>query len=588
MIPRARFRSFALAISTACSLVPSLAAAWSLTDGAGVHPPYRGDVPNKSDVVFSTRFERKEAPEAIKAFGATRVEWVYTDDKGYVDQLEAVAPWFGGGVRTSGKALAANMVAKNFDGQDAIVPRMAQWGGQLMTSNSPESQKYMLDTARQLVGWGAKSIHFDNPLLQYNSALFLGGDFHPATLAGFPKYLASYPDQARLASLGLKGFNGDYRDFVRKQYGIKDQADYEKRYKKLPSNAVWLDYVQDSVGQRFREFRQALNQGRPKPVPVSMNLSNLYEPSEDNRYFFLGQIADYGIAETHIDELPRLLMQMATARSMGIGVVASMRPLGLAENRAAVATLYALGSQALVPWDIYSGNDDEGRGLRYFGKPEEYGDLYRFVRANPALFDKMETVAEVGIPVPVDKFMEKPTRELVAMLAERQIPFAFVPTGGTTAKYRADVERLKRFRLLVTPNADKDFAPEDLKALQASQVQRSDPAGLRKGLLDDLQPFYAAPGSEALRIVARAQPGDPTRLVLHLVDTARATASPDAECKRRVGISKAVLDPARVVSATWWTPEGRADVQPDPASRGVFFNTKGCPLWGVMELRLKR
>lgn len=577
-------------MAATCALLVSgpACAAWTLAEGASVHPPYRGDVPAKSDVVFSTRFERKDAPEVIKAFGATRVEWVYTDEKAYVDALRAAAPWFGGGVRTSGKTLPDEIVAKNFDGQNAIVPRMAQWGGQLLSTNSPEAQKYMITTARQLVDWGARSIHFDNPLLQFNTALFLGGDFHPATLAGFPQFLADHPDQAQLAALGLKGFKGDYRDFVRKKYGIRDREDYEKRYKKLPSNPIWLEYVQSTVGQRFREFRQALNQGRAKPVPVSMNLSNLYEPSEDNRYFFLGGIADYAIAETHIDELPRLLTQIATARSIGIGVVPSLRPLGLAENRSAIATLYALGAQPLVPWDVYSGNDDEGRGQRYFGKPEEYGDLYRFVRSNTGLFDGLESVAEVGIPVPVDRFLDKPTTELVQMLAERQIPFAYVPLGGSGPRYHADRERLRHFKLLVTPNADSDFASDDLKTLADSKVQRVAPAALRKGMLDDLQPFYAGPGSEQLRVFARAVPGDPTRLVLHLVDASRATATADAECKRRVGISKDLLDPAKVVSARWVALDGTADLKPDTASRGTFFTIKGCPLWGVVDVRLRR
>lgn len=116
------------------------------------------------------------------------------------------------------------------------------------------------------------------------------------------------------------------------------------------------------------------------------------------------------------------------------------------------------------------------------------------------------------------------------------------------------------------------------------------PAALSKGILDDLQPFYAGPGSEQLRVFARAVPGDPTRLVLHLVDASRATAATDTdtECKRRVGISKNLLDPAKVVSARWVALDGTADLKPDAATRGTFFTIKGCPLWGVVDLRLRR
>lgn len=367
-------------LSLLAGIAGAASAQWSLVDGANVHPPYRGQVPAKSDVVFSSRFERKEATDLIRAYGATRVEWVYTDNKEFVQKLAAAAPWVGGAVPTSGKEFPANMLVKGFDGQTLVIPRMARWGGESLTSNEPAAQRLMMDKALKLLDWGASSIHFDNMLLQYHSALYLGGDFNAATLAGFPKFLARYPDQSKLSALGLKGFAGDYRDFVRSKYGVKDVKDYERRYKKLPSNEVWLDYVKSTVEQNFRALRKQLDERRGKPVPVSMNLSVMYEPSESNRQFFLGGVVDYALAETHIDDLTRMLWQSATARAIGIGFIPSIRPLSLSDNRVAIATEYALGNPPLVPWDVYTGNDEEGKGQRYFGKVEEYGDLYRLVR----------------------------------------------------------------------------------------------------------------------------------------------------------------------------------------------------------------
>ena len=61
--------------------------------------------------------------------------------------------------------------------------------------------------------------------------------------------------------------------------------------------------------------------------------------------------------------------------------------------RVSIAYTYALGSQMMVPWDVY----DPGRtdpGARYYGNGSQFADIYQFVRAHASLLD--ETVHSSG------------------------------------------------------------------------------------------------------------------------------------------------------------------------------------------------
>lgn len=192
---------------------------WSLLDGADAHPEYRGQVPKKSDVVFSTRSKKPEAFEAANSFGATRVEWVYATDAEFVSQIKREVGWFGGALNSSTKLPSEAGMAKDFD-DSFVAPWMKAWGVQLTTTTHPDTQKSLRAQAKAYLGMGADSIQCDDPALQFFSGTRLGGDFNPSTLAE-SKFLESYPDQAELKRLGLASFRGDYREFLKKSVASK-------------------------------------------------------------------------------------------------------------------------------------------------------------------------------------------------------------------------------------------------------------------------------------------------------------------------------------------------------------------------------
>ena len=63
--------------------------------------------------------------------------------------------------------------------------------------------------------------------------------------------------------------------------------------------------------------------------------------------------------------------------------------------RRVVAIAYSAGHLCRVPWDIFMQCDISGYG-RYFGKPEQYADLYGFVRAMKPYFEEYTEVAAFG------------------------------------------------------------------------------------------------------------------------------------------------------------------------------------------------
>jgi hypothetical protein len=575
-----------------CLLGAALASAAlaGLPASTAAHPPLHGQVPAQSDVIFSTRQIRPESVETARAFGATRIEWVATQQPDFVAELRKAAPWFGGTLNSVVKLSDQAGYARGFDGELLTAPWMKAWGDRWwVTTTHPATQQAMHDQLARFIALGADSIQLDDPRRQVFAAERLGGDFNPATLAGFPGWLKTAADPQRVAAAGLTGFTGSYRDFLRDRHGVRDSADYRKRFRSLPSTPLWLDYLRATVVDHFGTLRQQAAAAAGRPVPLSMNLGDELLPLESSAFYFLAPAADYALAETRTADWPRMVSQAATLRALGLGWAPSLMPRELADNRVAIASLYALGGTAVVPWDTYAGNDDKGMPRRYYGTPQEYGDLYRFVRSHAALLDGFESAAVVGIVVPVDRAEEKPLLALVRRLAGQGIPFVYVPVGGQ-ARHVADPARLRHLKLLVSTHADGDLPAGVVAALDKAGVPRLTAATLKGADLAPLRPFVLAPGAEALRLLPRADPARPGVLMLHVVDTRRGAPGADDEtCRTRLGIRRDALGAAGVAAAIWHRLGDSAKVEAEatPDSPHVFFTLTGCSLWGVLELGLR-
>ncbi len=560
----------------------SVQAEWTLLDGARVHPDYHGPVPKKSDVIFSTRFKRDNAANVARAFGATRIEWVYSTDPEFVRSLQSVTPWFGGAVSSTIALPKDEGIAKDFDGRPIVAPWMKSWGAKWITTTDPHTRETLKGVAQRYLELGANSIQVDDPLLQFTAANW-GGDFSESSLAGFRTFLSHYADKAELQRAGITDLSGfDYKEFLARQHSIRTTKDYLDRYRALPTTSLWLAYLKETVISHYADFRAFLNAKKGSVVPLSMNLL-LFGPDESKPQFDLVPFVDYAMVETKINDLDLVSLQAATYRALGVGYVPSILPLTKGENRTAIAALYAMGAQPLVPWDVYINNGPDEKPSRFFGAAEDYADLYHFVRDNAVYFDGYEELAVAGIVEPVDHYDIKQTATLVKRLSKEKIPYAIFPIGGRK-NYSIDSVLASQVRILITANPLTDFTPRQLSSLRSLPVKFIGTETLTDQMLTSLSP-YAQLNSHTTRLIPRGTKQG-KNIVLHVIrPTERRPESFLHQCEKTIALRGSVFSMnTENVYVAWHTPNRIQKLTAKAIKSGVSIDLPDCEEWGFLEL----
>jgi hypothetical protein len=166
-----------------------------------------------------------------------------------------------------------------------------------------------------------------------------------------------------------------------------------------------------SVARFFVEMRREIDAYAGRRVPWSSNNYN-------GRVRFPYDQFDYGIAELphHNAAPPNIFKEINDKHALGRQQVFTFVSKNVAETRRVIATAYASGGHIIVPYDVYYYN-----GPRIFGTPEEYADLYGFVRASAALLDGYEDAAAIGLGIP-----EKRYGDTLPVQVEADNVYAFV------------------------------------------------------------------------------------------------------------------------------------------------------------------
>jgi hypothetical protein len=577
---------FAIWVNILLCAPQTLYGQWTWLDGARAHPEFRGTVPRKSDVVFSSRSGRADALEVIRAYGANRVEWCYSDAEEFIQQIRGAIEWFGGAINPTLRPQSDSGYALDIEGKPIVAPWMTHWGSPWISTTSNDSRQALFNKSKRFIERGARSIQVDDPLMQLATVRW-GGDFSSATLQGFSEYLRNNPEKMRLTGLtAYKEEPFDYREYLASQYRINTLADYLRQYARLPSTPIWASYIKSTVRDFYVWYRSQLDYEASQRFPISMNLVGLSRPDETRAYFFLSEFADYAISETPISDPVDMVIRAATMRALGIGHVASLLPRSREENRRAIAFLYSIGVQPLVPWDVYIGTGPDRKPKRFYGEPKDYADMYSFVRANRELFDGFETAAVVGIVIPVHKYREKETVSLVRRLLYSNVPLAFVLVGGTDREFSLDVDRVMSFRTLLTVNSLGDFSEKDRKMLQSSKLQLVSATQLSSDDVQALSPFHSSSG----RLIPRASTYKKDVLVIHILGREKDPGSEDASesCRQAVGLKADSLTGMKIIRARWITSSGEVKIQKGAKSEGPLFEVESCHQWGLLKLTIRK
>ncbi|MEI6334665.1 MAG: hypothetical protein WCS87_08915 [Methylococcaceae bacterium] len=570
---------YLLLVCSGCS--KPVFAEWSYLDSWKAYPEFKGQVPKRSDVIFSTRSKRDEAPEIARAYGATRIEWVYSTDTQFISRLHAVTPWFGGTINATIALKDDKGIAIGLEGKPIVAPWMKSWGAKWISVADPQTRVALTNLATHYIKSGASSIQIDDPLLQFGARRW-GADFSEASIKGFREFLLKYPDKQGIKIAGLDKADLDYRLFLRDQFAINTTEDYLKRQKVLPSTPIWHAYLKASVLSHYVAFRTALDSVAGKQFPLSMNFL-LFGPDEKSEQFALVPFVDYAMVETKINDYDVLTLQAATYRALGIGYAPSIQPMGMEENRAAIASLYALGGQPIVPWDVYINQGPESKPSRFFGTPKDYSDLYQFVRHNADTFDGFEGLPVVGILAPVSHYNLKNTLALVRRLNQAGVPFALVPVGGS---YSIDNSKLSHFRLLVTVNPLADIGQDNVSAIKKNGVELISSELINGDLLRKLSPFNELP-IESTRVVIRGNTLGHTSLAVHVIPLPNSNSkNRTGNCEQNISIKNSFIENRRVLDASFYAGKGSVPMLTKQDEKALSMKNLSCDAWGVALVRL--
>lgn len=387
-------------------------------------------LPRYSDVVMRSLPVREGVKNntftAMDNFHVTRLEWTLSMSDKHIAKVIASGRYFGGMFGSANEDPAAKVYGQlDLAGKNVTLKHHRAWKQvpSVGCMNNPDFLKFQVEEATKYIKAGATSMQRDEPESQ-TSAYMIGACFCSHCVTKFNKWLSTNISQNDLAANGVT----DLKSFNYKQYLIDKKAPVGDDFSKWEGGKLkewYLKFQSQTNIDYLKSLHEGINKAKGAHYPMSCNNTSFQNWSA--AYSF----ADYGYSEmimrTAIPE--RIYERAYVARSQGrlqvysipkmIGADVIPEDVRYKTNRRVVATAYAVGSIMSVPWDTYeqtpSGSD------RYFGKPEQYADLFGFVRGMTPYLDKYEEVCAMGKNIAEQKLDGK---TLVSGLPDKVYAFA--------------------------------------------------------------------------------------------------------------------------------------------------------------------
>ena len=356
--------------------------------------------PAAGAVCFSSRWKHPASTkdpydtfQVAAAFHATDFVWVYSLDKQFVQRMKQS----GAKVCLAVNSMVPDAVGTNtrrrgrlldLDGNLLSAPWMRTWKENAWGCvNSPEYRASFVAHAAAAIDAGSDTLQMDDPATNM-AAVRWGGCFCTHCMAGFRTYLKRHATAEELARAEV----GDLEQFDYRAYLKTRDAPVGDAFAKYDGGALkrhFTAFQEASVRDFFIDTRAKIDAHAGRHVVFS---SNNYAGRWTSPY----DLFELGMAELpERDAKPAVLYQrFADARQRGKAQLYTLVPQAwdgteVTLHRRIIATCYAFGGHLIVPWDVYTGSGKP----RYYGKPEDYADLYKFVRDNARFFDGYEDAA---------------------------------------------------------------------------------------------------------------------------------------------------------------------------------------------------
>ncbi len=240
-----------------------------------------------------------------------------------------------------------------------------------------------LEYIKQLIDKGCTSIQRDEAGSDAMAAARYGGGFSPSGVKGFSLWLKNNLTPEKLSALGIE--NVDAFDY--KEYLIDRNAPVGVAFNQYedPLKEFWLRYWDDNADDLWQRLSKAIKAyGRQKGVDVQLSCNNsslqLWGKNQQQFDFGMSELMAGTAWPGHLHNRARVARSVGKHQMFNCPKISpdagstELERVNL--TRKVIATSYSLGHTCQVPWDKWNSGD-----TRYFGKPQDYADLYAFVRA---------------------------------------------------------------------------------------------------------------------------------------------------------------------------------------------------------------
>ncbi len=510
-----------------------------------------------SDVVFMGASDKA----AYEAYGATVIDWgghAWGDNEKPKAEFRArvklaqdlgiqynagigMLTEFGGMVKSCPEYERA--ICRTIDGKPVTVPWLwdqkvdGQTGRNFwFCSNSPLYQKYLRDLTARAMSAAPDGYHIDD-FGGTTGAIWGGACYCESCMALFRDYLKQHvvPDTLRAAGIeSLDGF--DYGKWILSKHA-RDGAEFIKKRYSLPFYTEYREFQALAAGKVVRDLQEYAARLRGKPLARSVNgtppgdQAFVVRPHVDHYSCEIGMGApglEWGDVSTRgLTTSAAFVYKCADMAGRRLSCTASGMSFAYVKEKNAVhlcrywvAESYAFGHCFMTPSRHQWCYTKEKGTHWYAAQPEEYADLYQFVRKHAALFDDCEPVAQVGVVFSNTAWRKnkKEPQAAAHALLEANVPFALVAAGDALLDLRLTPARLASFEKLAVPSEPMLDAAQQ-KVLDEARPPRTVIGKRADAILDGVTPWVAIEHAKNVWALPRRNPsraGAP--LVVHLLN----------------------------------------------------------------------
>ncbi len=572
-----------------------------------------------SDVVFMGGSSK----EAYQAYGATVVDWGghagKNEDKpkaefrARVKAAQDLGIQYNAGIGMLTEFLGMidscpeheKAICRDIEGKPITVPWLwdhkvhgelgkAYW----FCSNSPLYQQYLRDlTARAMAG-EPDGFHIDDYGGTAGAAMWNGGCFCESCMAQFRAWLKSNVAEEKLRSLGIGKLDDfDYGNWLRAK-GATNSVAFKNSRTKFPLDAEFKTFQAKSAGEVVRQLQEYAAKLRGKPLARSVN----GEPPS-LQAFVVSPHVDHFSCEVGMGA-PGLKFTTGAAFTYKCGDMVRRGIAGTASGqdwayvidhqtvnltRYWIAESYAFGHCFMAPSQHQWAYSKE-KGTHWLkAKPEDYADLYKFVRANSALFDGYESAAQVGVVFSHAAWRanKKDPQSAATALLNANIPFALVAAGDEFLDQRLDAARLRSFDRVIVP-ADPMVDPAQQKSLDGVPKDTICAWKNAAASLAGIVPWVSIEGATNVWALPRKLPGKvDSPVVVHLMNRNYDFATDKIQPRQNVvlHLRAALLDklaPTKCRMLVANSPEAIIPIRKE--SDGISVTIPELGLWAVLQI----